>query len=91
MNKELIESCEILKNIMSLTTKQLEFIDEICYINRGMWSGDTTELIRAEAKRELGLSIKSIKYCTAKELAEHFKNNGEEEWIIKTMTQLTQK
>lgn len=72
---------------MSLTDEQLEFICELCYMNRGMWAGDVNSLIRAEAKREVALFLKSIKDCTAEDLAIHFDNNGESNWIINQMTQ----
>lgn len=90
-SKELLAACGKLKDVMSLSDTQLEFMAEVCYYNKSMWVGDTDVLIRAEAKREIFLFLKSIRDCTLEELAVLYKENGEEEWIIKIMTQLTTK
>jgi len=87
-NKKLIEACELLKSFMSLDDRQLAFMAEICYINKGTWNGDVNEALRAEAKREIGLFLKTIKECDAEDLANHFINNGEDEWIIRITTHL---
>lgn len=71
-----------------LNSKQLDFIKEMCYINTGMWKGDVNQLLMNEAKRDLALTLISFKDLKDEELIQLLEENGDSEWMIRTMTQL---
>lgn len=87
---ELKEAVSKYQEIYALSDKQLDFLDKMCYIDKGMWDGNTNNLIVSEAKRDIALTLRSFKTLRTEELMELLKQNGDEEWMIQTMTQLTQ-
>ena len=87
---ELKEAVAKYKDIFALTEKQLDFMDKMCYIDKGMWDGDINNLIVSEAKRDVALTLRSFKELRDEDLMLLLKQNGDEEWLIQTMTQLSQ-
>ena len=85
---ELKEAVAKYKDIFALTEKQLDFMDKMCYIDKGMWDGDINNLIVSEAKRDVALTLRSFKELRDEDLMLLLKQNGDEEWLIQTMTQL---
>jgi hypothetical protein len=86
---ELNEAINTFKEIFALSDKQLDFLDKMCYIDKGMWKGDVNELIIAEAKRDLALTLRSYRKLKTEELEKQLIENGDDKWMIQTMTQLT--
>lgn len=78
---ELKEAIEKIKNVLKLNSKQLQLFDAMCFTKVGMWTGDVNELIRAESKRELALTLRTINENSVDTLTEMFKQNGDNEWI----------
>lgn len=71
-----------------LNDKQLEFIRHICYINTGTYSKDANELYFREGKRDLALTLTSFKNLKDEEVITLLEENGDSEWMIRTMEQL---
>lgn len=84
-NKEAVSS---LKEYFASATKAVAFIEEMCYINRGMWDGDINELIAREAKRDIALTLRNFIELREEELIAEFQNNGDMEWLKQTILKL---
>jgi len=84
-NKEAVAK---LKEYCTLNSNQLDFLDEMCYIHKGMWDGDTDELIVREAKRDIALTLRSFYELKDEELIALLEQNGDIEWLKKTIQKL---
>lgn len=85
---ELREAIGKYKTLFALTEKQVEFIEEMCYINKGMWDGNVNELITREAKRDLALTLRSFRELRDEELEQLLEENGDSEWMKRTISKL---
>jgi hypothetical protein len=88
---EITKECKILKESFKLSKMQLDFLDEMCYIHKGMWSGDINELIANEAKRDIALTLRSFNESTIEELETMFNMNGDATWLKTTVQKVITK
>lgn len=85
---EIKQAVKILKSKVSLTEAQLDFLDMMCYIKTSTWQGDVNECLRAEAKREIALTLRTFKEMSEEDLVKLYKANGDDEWLNKAMQEL---
>ena len=88
---EITKEVKFLKESFKFSQIQLDFLDEMCYINTGMWNGDINELIANEAKRDIALTLRSFNESTIEELETMFNKNGDAEWLKKSVQKVKQK
>lgn len=85
---EIRDAVKQLQSIFVLSDKQLDFLDELCYVNKGTWNGDINELLIAEAKRDLALTLRTFAEATPDELTSQFTQNNDAEWLIQTIEKI---
>lgn len=71
-----------------LNTKQLDFIKEMCYINKGIYSDDASKLYFREGKRDVALTLTSFTDLKEEEIIQLLEENGDSEWMIQVMQKL---
>lgn len=85
---EITQAIGLYQAQFKLTKKQLDFLDEMCYVNIGTWDGDINELITRESKRDLALTLRNFSELRTEELEQILEENGDTEWLKRTMTKL---
>lgn len=85
---EIEEAVKKYKAKFCLNSKQVEFINKMCYIDTGMWKNDVNNLIFNEGKRDLALTLNSFTTLKEEELIKLLEENGDSKWMIQTMQQL---
>ena len=85
---EIREAVAKFKDQIALSAKQLDFLDEMCYIKIGMYSNEPNELYFREGKRDVALTLRSFCELSDKELEQLLERNGDSEWLKRTMQKL---